>query len=90
MTADTAIFYIIATISALASGCIHCVLAFQRRKWRGVMILYIGSALIQFWFVGIYTLALLGILPIFGDYIRPVLSLLFLSPALIALLHREE
>jgi hypothetical protein len=95
------IFVGIGALCSLATALILAYLAYKDRKEIsiGQQILYYVESLFFLWATVIYSLATFGALsiptlesfnpPSYGNYLRPILAVLLLSPALIALVNRR-
>ena len=96
------IFVLIGALSALTTAVILFYIAYKDRKIMLLTgrILYYFLSLFFLWAAIIYGMASVGLLsvpgaltmdpPSYGNYLRPILSFLLLSPALIALYNRER
>jgi hypothetical protein len=91
----------IGALSALATSIIMFVLAYEDRAFVpiGNTLLYCLIGFFFLWASFIYILATFGVLgipsmttmtpPSYGNYLRPVLAILLLSPAFVALINRK-
>jgi len=66
--------------------------AYQHKNYMGARIVNILVATVFLYLTGIYVLTISGILSIqtYGNYIRPVLSVIMLAPVAISLLHWKK
>ena len=59
--------------------------------WGSARIVYIVISLLEFYHAIIYSLVIFGVLAItqYGAYLRPIVSIYLIAPALIAIIHRR-
>jgi len=92
MTTTNLIVFIIGVIASLLAGSylMYEGLRHKSNLLETVRTIYVLLALLEFYYCSIYIIVLLGILlpTNYGVYLRPVASVLVLSPAIVAFLNR--
>jgi len=88
------IIFIIGFIAATFSG-VYLLISGVRKKtnlWRSAKTIYLFVAALEFYHAIIYSLVIFGILATtqYGAFLRPIVSMYVLAPALIAIVHRGE
>lgn len=85
------VFILSGFIGGLISVAIFTYLLTKNHNAPNTKLMYIAILLIHIWLSIIYGLVAFGVLDIkeYGNYVRPILLLVLLSPAYVALLHRK-
>jgi hypothetical protein len=84
-------FIMVGLASALISAGVFIFLLIRNKNALNTRILYVGITILHLYLAGVYFVTCTGIINFetYGFYIRPVLLLIILSSAMVAILHRR-